>query len=63
MNTPTADELRRVAEYWQWTRDLACEHPEVTFSSGGSPPTCSECGRPLRWMSDVQIDAYREQKP
>lgn len=54
-DVPTADELRRVAAYWNRVEALTCQHPEIVFS-GEDPPYCSKCDRPVQTMSDIQID-------
>ena len=35
---------------------LACKHPEVVFESGQGGLRCAECERPLRFLSDTQIE-------
>jgi ribosomal protein S27E len=59
MKPPSTAELQKVAAYWQWVKAMGCEHPEMVFTHPG-PPTCGECGHPLRILSDVQIEAMRE---
>jgi hypothetical protein len=54
-DTPSAEEIQRVARYWQWVGDMACQHETITYAYG-EPPACSDCGRPLRVLSDVQIE-------
>lgn len=64
MQRPTQDEIQRVAAYWQWVEDMACEHPEYTLSNepGYGVMTCSRCQRPLIVMSDVQLEARTAMK-
>lgn len=63
MEQPTQDEIRRVGEYWQWVKDMACEHPEITFNNlDDNRAACGKCGRPIVIMSDVQLEAIREKK-
>lgn len=56
---PTTEELARVAAYWVKVRALTCQHPEITFGRGVEP-TCTKCDRPVRMMSDVQIENLRK---
>lgn len=53
---PTADELRRVAEHWRRVEALVCTHETLMFDSSCSGPTCADCQRPLRILSDIQIE-------
>ncbi len=59
---PTADEISRVGAYWQRVKDMACDHPTLTFGSISSPdtPHCADCKRPLQILSDIQVDDRRK---
>jgi hypothetical protein len=37
---------------------MLCEHPEVAWRSG-EPPTCTRCNRPVRFMSELQMEKAR----
>lgn len=54
--TPTMDEIRRVARYWQHVKDMACKHPTITFSAFGEPRCGGDCGRPIVYLSDLQLE-------
>jgi len=56
---PTQDEIERVAAHWERVRALACTHPEITFHGPQEPPTCSECQRPVQFLSDIQVEEIR----
>lgn len=58
MDKPTIEEIQKVAAYWQHVEDMACEHPEVTFTYD-EPISCGQCRRPIRMLSDVQIEELR----
>ena len=58
-DTPTAEELARVAAYWRRVEDLACEHETIRYV-WGEPPTCDPCGHPVSILSDVQIEGLIE---
>jgi hypothetical protein len=60
MSDPTPDEFQRVAAYWTKVERLVCDHPEITFGVE-STPSCSKCGRPVRMLSDIQIEELRQQ--
>lgn len=57
---PTQDEIQRVGAYWQRVKALVCEHPEMVFDGVGEDPRCGDCGRPLRILSDIQIEEMRK---
>lgn len=52
---PTAEELFRAARYWQWVADMACQHETITFCNWDGV-TCSDCGHPVKVLSDVQLE-------
>ncbi len=53
---PTPDEISRVAAYWQRVKDMACDHPTLTFdASHPDTRSCGDCRRPLRTLSDIQL--------
>lgn len=59
-DTPTTEELERVAAYWRKVAALVCEHPSITFGARRRmEPTCEKCDRPVRMMSDIQIENLR----
>lgn len=59
MSQPSMEELERVAAYWRKVAALVCGHPSITFG-GGVEPTCGQCDRPVRMMSDIQIENLRK---
>lgn len=56
---PTQDEIRRVAEYWRRVGDLTCAHEELTFERDTAGPVCAKCRRPIRLLSDIQIEEMK----
>lgn len=52
--SPDQDLLRRVACHQQWQRAMSCTHTTVTFRYA-EDPACSDCDRPMKFLSDVQI--------
>ena len=56
---PTQDEIRRVADHWERVKAMSCQHPEIEFHGQHEPPKCSACGRPIRMLSDYQIEELR----
>jgi len=52
------EEIDRVARYWQRVKEIACQHPELVFEDG-TTMTCGHCRRPIRMMSDTQIEEIR----
>lgn len=59
---PTAEELSRVAEYWRRVKAMTCEHPTFTTGMGDGLTCGGDCGRPLRVLSDVQIEEIKRPK-
>jgi len=55
---PTQEEIRKVAEYWQWVREMLCEHKEWVFDGHGDGGiSCGECGRPLLFVPETQTQS------
>lgn len=57
-NDPTHDEIQRVADYWQKVEALACRHEAIIHTHDSVE--CSSCGRPVRVLSDVQIEDLKD---
>lgn len=57
-NDPTHDEIHRVADYWQKVEALACRHEAIIHTHDSVE--CSSCGRPVRVLSDVQIEDLKD---
>jgi hypothetical protein len=53
--TPTQTLIQRVAVHQRWQKAMLCTHPSVVIS-GSDPLMCGECDRPLRFLSDLQIE-------
>ena len=51
------EEIRRVAEYWEWVKRAACAHDSGEFRlDGGYALTCSQCDQPLVLITQEQLD-------
>lgn len=57
-SAPSSDLLVRVAVHQQWQQAMSCQHPSITFGFG-EEPKCSDCERPVKHLSDVQIQAFK----
>lgn len=60
---PTQDEIQRVAAHWRRVKALGCTHPTLTFGTHLNAPECRECGRPIRALSDIQIEEMKRRAP
>lgn len=57
----TPEELARVSAYWEWVKAIGCEHTTLTFSI--DQPVCSDCKRPVKILSDLQLEEMRRPTP
>jgi hypothetical protein len=53
-DVPPDDLLQRVAVHQQWQEAMLCKHPSITMAYN-EQPRCSECDRPVQFLSDVQV--------
>lgn len=55
--------LKRVGEYQERQSALICTHPEMSWGGGWNSdgPTCTHCGRPVQFMSDIQIEELKSE--
>lgn len=57
------EEIQRVGRHWQRVAALVCKHTEWTYNTHGDNGwTCGDCDRPLRVLSDIQIEEMTKQK-
>jgi len=55
---PTIEEIQRVGRYWAKVKMLTCEHSNgIAVDPDGM--TCPDCGQPLRFLSEIQIEELR----
>lgn len=52
---PSMELLQRVAAHQRWEEAMLCTHAYGITLSYGQPPLCSECDRPVSFLSDIQI--------
>jgi hypothetical protein len=55
---PTSEDWaaeQRIAAWRQYQELLACQHGELFLDASGEAPVCSNCRRPMHYISDVQL--------